>query len=184
MIRNLCWAAGYSVLAVPAAAGVDAPWGVVLSQVKTSFHACFTASCGVPASCGYLESMRRRSGAVLAMLVLAGLMATVSPLRADETHCAEPIPTVTEPMHRHGVAPRDEAGHTVLPGHGCPSCPAKSCRTMQGCSATPQLSPEFVQLRVAPLPACSTVLTDADVIPTSVIHAPPTPPPLVALSPA
>ena len=31
MIQNLWWAAGYNILAIPAAAGVLAPWGIVLS---------------------------------------------------------------------------------------------------------------------------------------------------------
>jgi Cu2+-exporting ATPase len=30
MIQNLWWAAGYNVVAIPLAAGVAAPWGVVL----------------------------------------------------------------------------------------------------------------------------------------------------------
>jgi Cu2+-exporting ATPase len=31
MLQNLWWAAGYNVVAIPLAAGVLAPWGVVLS---------------------------------------------------------------------------------------------------------------------------------------------------------
>jgi Cu2+-exporting ATPase len=31
MIQNLWWAAGYNVVAIPLAAGVLAPWGIVLS---------------------------------------------------------------------------------------------------------------------------------------------------------
>ena len=31
MVQNLVWATGYNVLAVPLAAGVLAPWGIVLS---------------------------------------------------------------------------------------------------------------------------------------------------------
>jgi Cu2+-exporting ATPase len=31
MMQNLWWAAGYNVVAIPLAAGVLAPWGVVLS---------------------------------------------------------------------------------------------------------------------------------------------------------
>ena len=30
MIQNLWWAAGYNVVAIPLAAGVAAPWGIVL----------------------------------------------------------------------------------------------------------------------------------------------------------
>jgi len=30
MIQNLWWAAGYNIVAIPVAAGVLAPWGVVL----------------------------------------------------------------------------------------------------------------------------------------------------------
>ena len=30
MIQNLCWAAGYNIVAIPLAAGVLAPWGMVL----------------------------------------------------------------------------------------------------------------------------------------------------------
>jgi Cu2+-exporting ATPase len=30
MIQNLWWAAGYNIVAIPLAAGVLAPWGVVL----------------------------------------------------------------------------------------------------------------------------------------------------------
>jgi Cu2+-exporting ATPase len=31
MIQNLWWAAGYNIVAIPLAAGVLAPWGLVLS---------------------------------------------------------------------------------------------------------------------------------------------------------
>jgi Cu2+-exporting ATPase len=31
MVQNLWWAAGYNILALPLAAGVLAPWGIVLS---------------------------------------------------------------------------------------------------------------------------------------------------------
>jgi Cu2+-exporting ATPase len=31
MVQNLWWAAGYNVVAIPLAAGVLAPWGVVLT---------------------------------------------------------------------------------------------------------------------------------------------------------
>jgi len=31
MIQNLWWAAGYNIVAIPLAAGVLAPWGVVLT---------------------------------------------------------------------------------------------------------------------------------------------------------
>ena len=31
MIQNLLWAAGYNVVALPLAAGVLAPWGILLS---------------------------------------------------------------------------------------------------------------------------------------------------------
>ena len=31
MIQNLWWAAGYNIVAIPLAAGVAAPWGIVLS---------------------------------------------------------------------------------------------------------------------------------------------------------
>lgn len=31
MIRNLWWAAGYNIVAIPLAAGVLAPWGVLLT---------------------------------------------------------------------------------------------------------------------------------------------------------
>jgi len=31
MIQNLLWAAGYNVIALPLAAGVLAPWGIILS---------------------------------------------------------------------------------------------------------------------------------------------------------
>ena len=31
MIQNLIWAAGYNIVALPLAAGVLAPWGIVLS---------------------------------------------------------------------------------------------------------------------------------------------------------
>ena len=31
MVQNLWWAAGYNVVAIPLAAGVLAPWGIVLS---------------------------------------------------------------------------------------------------------------------------------------------------------
>jgi Cu2+-exporting ATPase len=30
MVQNLWWAAGYNIVAIPLAAGVLAPWGVVL----------------------------------------------------------------------------------------------------------------------------------------------------------
>jgi P-type Cu2+ transporter len=30
MIQNLWWAAGYNIMAIPLAAGVLAPWGIVL----------------------------------------------------------------------------------------------------------------------------------------------------------
>jgi Cu2+-exporting ATPase len=31
MIQNLAWAAGYNIVAIPLAAGVLSPWGIVLS---------------------------------------------------------------------------------------------------------------------------------------------------------
>ena len=31
MVQNLWWAAGYNIFAIPLAAGVLAPWGIVLS---------------------------------------------------------------------------------------------------------------------------------------------------------
>jgi Cu2+-exporting ATPase len=31
MVQNLWWAAGYNIIAIPLAAGVLAPWGIVLS---------------------------------------------------------------------------------------------------------------------------------------------------------
>jgi Cu2+-exporting ATPase len=31
MVQNLWWAAGYNIVAIPLAAGVLAPWGVLLS---------------------------------------------------------------------------------------------------------------------------------------------------------
>jgi len=31
MVQNLWWAAGYNIVAIPLAAGVLAPWGLVLS---------------------------------------------------------------------------------------------------------------------------------------------------------
>ena len=31
MVQNLWWAAGYNVVAIPLAAGVLEPWGIVLS---------------------------------------------------------------------------------------------------------------------------------------------------------
>jgi Cation transport ATPase len=31
MVQNLWWAAGYNIVAIPLAAGVLAPWGIVLS---------------------------------------------------------------------------------------------------------------------------------------------------------
>jgi len=31
MIQNLLWATGYNVIALPLAAGILAPWGIVLS---------------------------------------------------------------------------------------------------------------------------------------------------------
>lgn len=31
MVQNLCWAAGYNIVAIPLAAGVLAPWGVLLT---------------------------------------------------------------------------------------------------------------------------------------------------------
>ncbi len=30
MVQNLWWAAGYNILAIPLAAGVLAPWGIIL----------------------------------------------------------------------------------------------------------------------------------------------------------
>jgi Cu2+-exporting ATPase len=31
MVQNLWWASGYNIIAIPLAAGVAAPWGLVLS---------------------------------------------------------------------------------------------------------------------------------------------------------
>jgi Cu2+-exporting ATPase len=31
MVQNLWWAAGYNIIAIPLAAGILAPWGIVLS---------------------------------------------------------------------------------------------------------------------------------------------------------
>jgi hypothetical protein len=152
--------------------------------VGTSGHASFTTSYDRPPTCRYLEIMNRVSRGVVAMLVLIGLAAAVAPLSADEAHCARPTLTMPAQVHQHGVAAVAVTGRTLLPGHGCPACPAKSCGAMHGCPVTPQLSPEFVQLRIALLPDRRTALTDTHVIPASVSHAPPTPPPLVALSPA
>jgi Cu2+-exporting ATPase len=34
MVQNLWWAAGYNIVAIPLAAGVLVPWGVLLSTAK------------------------------------------------------------------------------------------------------------------------------------------------------
>ncbi len=50
MIQNLVWATGYNAFAIPAAAGVFAPWGIVLSPaVGAIFMSASTVICAVNA---------------------------------------------------------------------------------------------------------------------------------------
>jgi hypothetical protein len=120
----------------------------------------------------------------VALLTFVGLVVAAAPLRADEEHCARPVATVVAPMHAHGQAAPAPSGDALTTDHGCPDCPASSCGAMHGCSAASQASPEVVATRVGRLPDGRVASSAADVVPASVSHAPPTPPPLVALSPA
>jgi len=50
MIQNLIWATGYNAFAIPAAAGVFAPWGLVLSPAVGAVLMSFsTVICAVNA---------------------------------------------------------------------------------------------------------------------------------------
>ena len=128
--------------------------------------------------------MTRISRAFVAVLTFVGLVVAAAPLRADEEHCARPATAVQAPVHAHGHAAVTPSGNALSTEHGCPACPANSCGTMHGCSATLQVSPEVMMVRAAPLPDRDVPPSATDAILASVSHAPPTPPPLVALSPA
>jgi hypothetical protein len=129
--------------------------------------------------------MSRIARAVAFTLALMGLAAVVAPLQADEGHCARPVVGVeSPPAHPSGHAMLAPSDDSLLPEQGCPSCPAPSCGAMHGCSVTAQASPEFVVARATLLPRYRSSVSATDVVPASVSHAPPTPPPLVVLSPA
>jgi hypothetical protein len=128
--------------------------------------------------------MLRISRALVALLTFVGLVVAAAPLRADEEHCARPVAAVQARIHAHGQAAPAPSGDALTTDHGCPACPADACGAMHGCSAASQVSPEVVAVRMARLPDGRVALCAADIVPASVSHAPPTPPPLVALSPA
>ena len=116
-------------------------------------------------------------------MTFLGFVVAAAPLRADEGHCARPAVAVVAP-HAHGPA---HAGAAFAPArasvsgdHGCPACPARSCGTMHGCSAAPQVAPEIVIAHPLALPAHRATPFHAETVPVSVTHSPPTPPPLAA----
>jgi hypothetical protein len=125
--------------------------------------------------------MTRVSRIIAALLALVGVLAA-APLSADDGHCARPVVAVT--AHAHGPAHVVAAApaNAVSTEHGCPACPARSCGAMHGCSAAPQVSPEVVTVK-STVPAVGRVAQpDAQAVPASVTHSPPTPPPLSVLS--
>lgn len=128
--------------------------------------------------------MSRIAGAVAFSLALMGLVAAVAPLQADEGHCGRIVTSETPRAHLHVLAMMASSDDSLAPEQGCPSCPASSCGAMHGCSVTLQASPEFAVARALLLPMNRASLSATDVVPASVSHAPPTPPPLVVLSPA
>jgi hypothetical protein len=132
----------------------------------------------------YLENVNRISRAVVALLTLVGLVVAVAPLEADEGHCAGLAVTAEAPVHAHGHVAHAPSGDALTTDHGCPACPASACGAMHGCSATAQVSPEVVGTRAARLPDGRAPASSIDAVPASISHAPPTPPPLVLLSPA
>ncbi|HEX5819139.1 MAG TPA: hypothetical protein VFY20_09685 [Gemmatimonadales bacterium] len=128
--------------------------------------------------------MTRISRAVVALLTLVGFVVAVAPLQADEGHCAGPAIAVQATVHAHGHVALESSADALTTNHGCPACPASSCGAMHGCSATAQVSPEVVVARAARLPDGRVPASATDAVPASITHAPPTPPPLVLLSPA
>jgi hypothetical protein len=144
----------------------------------------FMIPCGAAASRGYLGCVTRISRAVVALLTLVGLVVAVAPLQADEGHCAGLAVAAAPAVHAHGHGAVAPSGDALTTNHGCPACPVSSCGAMHGCSATSQVSPEVVVARVALLPDRQVLSSVVDAVPASISHAPPTPPPLAALSPA
>ncbi len=64
MIQNLAWATGYNAFAIPAAAGVFFPWGLILSPaVGAIFMSASTVICAVNAQLLKLDRQRDGDGA-------------------------------------------------------------------------------------------------------------------------
>lgn len=63
MIQNLAWATGYNAFAIPAAAGVFFPWGLVLSPaIGAIFMSASTVICAVNAQLLTLKKHRNGAG--------------------------------------------------------------------------------------------------------------------------
>ena len=130
-----------------------------------------------------MDSCRR---AVLGLLAYVGLVLAAAPLAADEGHCARPAQAPVAEVHAHGAAQPIVASTTdaLSTDRDCPECPVRTCGSMHGCSAAHQVASELVTVRPAPMPIARVVPTYLEAAPASVSQAPPTPPPLVVLSPA
>lgn len=65
MIQNLVWATGYNAFAIPAAAGVFFPWGLVLSPaIGAIFMSASTVICAVNAQLLKLKERREETSAI------------------------------------------------------------------------------------------------------------------------
>jgi len=128
--------------------------------------------------------MHRITRALVPLLALVSLAVAATPLRADEGHCARATAVASVSVGALGDGVVTPPGSAVSTDHGCPACPATSCSSMHGCSAGPQNSPDVVLAAVLQLSIDGCPLPGTRSVHASVSIAPPTPPPLVALSPA
>jgi len=118
------------------------------------------------------------------LVSLIGLSLAAAPLQADEGHCARPQVAATVHAHAPSHVEASPARNELSTEHGCPACPASSCAAMHGCSSAPQVSADVVVARAMLMPIHRRIVSESEAVPASVSHTPPTPPPLVLLSPA